>query len=96
MIVETHSEYLINRLRRRIAAATGDSLVPLVQIYFAEKKDGASTFRPLVVDRYGAIESWPDGFFDESQIEIEQILLAGADKMDADADALEASGEHAG
>jgi len=96
VIVETHSEYLINRLRRRIAAATGDSLVPLVQIYFAEKKDGASTFRPLVVDRYGAIESWPDGFFDESQIEIEQILLAGADKMDADADALEASGEHAG
>lgn len=74
----------------------GADLVPLVQIYFAEKKDGASTFRPLVVDRYGAIESWPDGFFGRiAQIEIDS-LLAGADKMDADADALEASGEHAG
>lgn len=96
VIVETHSEYLINRLRYRVAGAAGDSLLPVVQIHFAEKKDGASTFRPLVLDRYGGIVDWPDGFFDDSQIEIEQILLAGADKMEADADRLDAAAREGG
>jgi predicted ATPase len=96
VIVETHSEYIVNRLRYRVAAAAGDSLLPVVQIHFAEKKDGASTFRPLVLDRYGGIVDWPDGFFDDSQIEIEQILLAGADKMEADAARLEATEREGG
>lgn len=85
VIVETHSEYLVNRLRYRIAASEGEDLAQTVKTYFAEKNEkGASMFRDVKVNRYGAITEWPKGFFDQSQREIEQILLAGAQKKKAE------------
>jgi len=76
IIVETHSEYIINRLRFRAAAAQEDTISRLLQIYFVDKKDGASVFRTVDVNKYGAITDWPDGFFDQSQTEAEEILRA--------------------
>lgn len=85
VIVETHSEYLVNRLRYRIAASEGEDLAQTVKTYFVEKNEkGASVFRDVKVNRYGAIAEWPKGFFDQSQREIEQILLAGAQKKKAE------------
>lgn len=75
-VVETHSEYLVNRLRLRVAAASGDALTPYVRLYFVSKKDGSSEYRPVVVNQYGAITDWPEGFFDQSQREAEEILKA--------------------
>jgi predicted ATPase len=79
-VIETHSEYIINRLRFRAASAAGDSLSNVMRVYFVEKKDGASSFREVVVNRYGAIPEWPDGFFDQSQSEAEDILRAATVK----------------
>jgi len=73
-VLETHSEYLINRLRFRAAAAEGSQLVETIQIYFAEKKGSQSTFRSIVVNEFGAILDWPEGFFDQSQAESEKII----------------------
>lgn len=80
-IVETHSEYLIDRLRFRIAAAPGrDLLTDRAKIYFVEKPGAASTFRDVKINEYGAILDWPDGFFDQSQQQAEDILRAAAAK----------------
>ncbi len=80
-IVETHSEYLINRLRFRAASAPVErSLVDLAKIYFVEKKEGASAFKEVKINEYGAILDWPEGFFDQSQQEAEQILKAASAK----------------
>ncbi|MFO0649930.1 MAG: DUF3696 domain-containing protein [Polyangiales bacterium] len=85
VIVETHSEYLVNRLRYRIAASEGDRVAQFVKTYFVEKDaKGASVFRAVNVNNYGAITEWPKGFFDQSQREIEQILLAGSMKKKAE------------
>jgi predicted ATPase len=73
-VLETHSEYLINRIRFRAAAAEGSQMLETIQIYFAEKKQNQSTFRPIVVNEYGAILDWPEGFFDQSQTEAENII----------------------
>lgn len=73
-VLETHSEYLINRFRFRAAAAEGSQLVETIQIYFAEKNGIQSSFRPIVVNEYGAILDWPEGFFDQSQTEAEGII----------------------
>lgn len=73
-VLETHSEYLINRLRFRSAAAEGSQLVETIQIYFAEKKGSQSIFRSIEVNEFGAILDWPDGFFDQSQSESEKII----------------------
>ncbi len=73
-LIETHSEYLINRLRFRAAAANADEVTKRLTIYFVEKKNNRSEFRPVVVNEFGAIPDWPDGFFDQSQDEAEQII----------------------
>ncbi len=79
-LIETHSEYLINRLRFRAASAPHDEFSSDVKMYFAEKKDGTSSFREVKVNEYGAITDWPEGFFDQSPREAENILRAAVAK----------------
>jgi predicted ATPase len=83
-IIETHSEYIVNRLRFRAAAAQADSISSLMKIYFVDKIEGCSVFRPVEVNKYGAITDWPDGFFDQSQSEAEEILRAATMKRKAE------------
>jgi predicted ATPase len=83
-IVETHSEYIIDRLRFRIAAASSETeLNSQTQIYFVAKPSQGSSFREVVINEYGAISDWPDGFFDQSQQQAEEILRAAAMKRKA-------------
>lgn len=83
-IVETHSEYLIDRLRFRIAAASRENeLNNQAKIYFVEKPAQSSSFREVVINEYGAISDWPEGFFDQSQEQAEEILRAAAKKRKA-------------
>lgn len=80
-IVETHSEYFIDRLRFRIAAASPEKeLNSQTKIYFVEKPSHGSAFREVVINEYGAISDWPEGFFDQSQQQAEEILRAAATK----------------
>ena len=83
-IVESHSEYLIDRLRFRSAAASADSeLNHLAKIYFVDKPSTNSIFREVVINEYGAIQDWPEDFFDQSQKEAEEILRAALNKKRA-------------
>ena len=83
-IVETHSEYFIDRLRFRIAAASSENeLNNRAKIYFVEKLAESSSFREVVINEYGAISDWPEGFFDQSQEQAEEILRAAAKKRKA-------------
>ncbi len=82
-LIETHSEYLIDKLRWRTAAATEMSVNNLFDVYFVTK-DRNSTFEKLEISSYGAIVNWPDGFFDQSHQLSEQILLAATRKMESE------------
>jgi predicted ATPase len=83
-IVETHSEYFIDRLRYRIAAASSENgLNSQTKIYFVEKPSQGSSFREVEINEYGAISDWPEGFFDQSQQQAEEILRAAAMKRKA-------------
>ncbi|MDR1578337.1 MAG: DUF3696 domain-containing protein [Deltaproteobacteria bacterium] len=83
-IVETHSEYLIGRLRFRIASETLEKeLNSQIKIYFVEKPSRGSSFRKVVINEYGAISDWPEGFFDQSQQQVEEILRVAAMKRKA-------------
>jgi predicted ATPase len=79
-ILETHSEYLINRLRFRAAASADDEVSKKIVMYFVEKPADTSVFRRVIVNEYGAIADWPAGFFDQSQSEAEAILKAATRK----------------
>lgn len=81
-LIETHSEYLINRLRYFVAIAKDSKIADDTMIYFVEKdkQTGCSKYREVTINKYGVIEDWPDGFFDESQKQSEAILKAGMEK----------------
>ena len=61
IILESHSEYLLSRLQRRIAEKKIASVD--TALYFCEIKDGTSAIEQLDVDEYGNIRNWPQDFF---------------------------------
>ena len=79
-IVETHSEYLIERFRRRIAEDYTDLYTALISVYFFEMEHGQTKFREVEINEYGAILDWPAEFFDQAADETEQIIAAAASK----------------
>lgn len=80
-VIETHSEYLINRIRFRTAAAVQNNpWIDAVNLYFVEKGQQGSSFREVSINEFGAILDWPEGFFDQSQHEAEAILRAASSK----------------
>ena len=81
-IVETHSEYLVDRIRLRIALAESTDLSIKIKVLFAEKLAEKSEFREIVINEFGSIDQWPDGFFDESQRHAEELLLAAMEKRE--------------
>lgn len=80
IIVETHSDHLVNRLRYRIAEDETDETQSLVKLLFAEKEDGITTYREPEINEFGGLgDDWPSGFLDltskQSQALVRQALL---------------------
>jgi predicted ATPase len=92
LIIETHSEYIINRLRlRAINWSTEKPIDDSVKIYFTENlqkdykdyKKGNTIFKPLKINEYAAMSEWPEGFFDESSKTAEEIMNEVINKMES-------------
>ena len=66
VIVETHSEHLLLRLRRLVASGKIDH--KKIAIYFVEKTGDDSVIRPIQLEKNGHIPSdvWPKGFFGDT------------------------------
>ena len=80
IIVETHSEYLITRLRMR--TVQDPSITNLFKIIFAENDGQTGTkYNPVEVDENGSLETWPEGFFDEATSDIETMVRILVDKQ---------------
>lgn len=78
LVVETHSEYLITRLRRRVAV---DGVNPSkYQLVFVEKAEGRSTFKTSKLNDTGQFSYWPDGFFGQVEDDLISILEADVRK----------------
>ena len=78
IILETHSEYLLSRLQRRIA----EEEIPATDtaLYFCQVNHGISEIEQLDMDEYGNITNWPQDFFGDvtgelikkTEVEMEQ------------------------
>jgi|TARA_Y100000310_G_scaffold338982_1_gene430198 predicted ATPase len=69
IIVETHSEHVLNALR--LYVAFGKIQPETLGVYFCDKDAEGTTLVAVEMDEDGYIQNWPDGFFDES----EKVLL---------------------
>ena len=79
-IVETHSEYLIHRIRRRIAESNDKTILQQLGIYFVKLEDGRSQFTKVKTNEYGAILDLVPDFFDEAEAESAILLSAAMEK----------------
>ena len=61
ILIESHSEHLLNRLQRRIAEEKIN--VDKTALYFCRNEEGASTIEKLEMDEFGNIANWPPTFF---------------------------------
>lgn len=79
IILETHSDHLVNRLRRELVESK-ESLRDMISIFFVERKKGLSKFTLANVDKFGQYEfgKYPEGFFDQTAEDSLAILKARA------------------
>jgi AAA15 family ATPase/GTPase len=83
VIVETHSEHLLLRVRRRIAESSGKDgqIKPeQVSILYTRKNGSESIVEPLKLNGRGHFSDWPEGFFDEAYQEAMALAQAASKK----------------
>lgn len=77
LFVETHSEHILNRLRLRKIQIKNDK--ELIKIFFSKKKkDDKSEINEFTINEDGSydFEAYPEGFFDQTQLESREIAKA--------------------
>lgn len=74
LIVETHSEYLVTRLR--LAGLKEDANQDLYKLLFVEKNGSEGTiYREVKANSFGEIQEWPKGFFDQATNDIRELMI---------------------
>lgn len=82
ILLESHSEYLLERLQRRIAEDNGFSKDD-VALFFCSTEQGESRAEELEVDLYGNITNWPDGFFGDEMADVAARTRAAMERKKA-------------
>lgn len=87
IVLETHSEHLVNRVRYRIARDESDETHGLVKIVFSENHDGVTRYREPDINAYGGLgETWPAGFLDLTAREAQDLVRASLAKREREHD----------
>lgn len=73
ILCETHSEYLVARLRI-LTAERPEMRAGFLRIYFAARIGANTQFEEVRVDDRGRIDNWPRGFFDQSALDSARML----------------------
>ncbi|BEV05943.1 AAA family ATPase [Chryseobacterium gambrini] len=77
VVIETHSDHLITRLRRRIAEDKSNKLDDKVLLTFVEVGANDVLFKNIDIDDFGVIElPYPENFIERTDIELKAILKA--------------------
>lgn len=80
ILVETHSDHLLNGIR--LAVHGGRVNPERVGLFFFSREQKANTISTRIsrpeMDAAGRISEWPDGFFDETEKVLRQLLLPPA------------------
>lgn len=74
LIVESHSEHLLNRLQRRVAERVVSPSE--VAVYFCSHQHGQAKMERLALDADGEIANWPKDFFGNEMADIAGRTLA--------------------
>ena len=76
VIIETHSEHMINRFVRRIVEDTTGELNSLIGINFIKNSADGSICEAVNLSETKGIVNWPEEFFDQAAEEHQKIMNA--------------------
>lgn len=79
LMIETHSEYLVNRLRRRQKASPELEASELVRLFFFERSGSEAKVRHGRIGLDGSMPDWPSGFLDTAVREVEAMVMGEGD-----------------
>lgn len=71
VIVETHSEHVINGARLQLGKL---KKTENATILFFERNDGNQVLKNIKINQYGELDEWPKGFFDQEEKDLREIL----------------------
>ena len=81
VIVETHSDHIINRIVRRVLESKDDTLLRNIAIYFVENTVAGSKVQEITIDRVRGISESPSEFFTQFASETSYIVKAGINNI---------------
>ncbi|KAF1696522.1 AAA family ATPase [Pseudoxanthomonas daejeonensis] len=71
VVVESHSDHVLNGMR--LAVHDGALNHQLIKVIFFAGEMGAAKVFPLIVDKDGGINRWPEGFFDQMEHDLSRL-----------------------
>ena len=92
VIVETHSDHLVRRLRTMVAQSTSGGelekwLITNIRVVSVSQKNGKTLIEPTPFKRDGGMEVWPSDFMDAAATGEQEIYYAALDKEEVNANA---------
>lgn len=76
VIIETHSDHFITRLRRRVAEDMENKVVQQINLTFIEREGNINNYKKLDLSEIGTLSYWPKDFFDQADEEVRAIVKA--------------------
>jgi predicted ATPase len=76
VVVETHSDHVLNGIRVVVHRGVLDPKAVAIHYFSRVEEEGRvhSSVESPILDRDGRLDRWPEGFFDESDKSLEQLL----------------------
>ena len=87
ILVESHSEHLLNRLQRRVAEEK--IAADQTALYFCRHIDGASKIDKLDMDEFGNITNWPESFFGDEMGDLFAMTEAQRERQKRETELIE-------
>lgn len=71
IILETHSDHVLNGIRVAVAEGSAAPLPAQVAVhFFRAEDDGSPAIQSMEVAQTGQLSAWPSGFFDQAQVDL--------------------------
>lgn len=74
IIIETHSEHIINGIQLAIADKLIDSDLPIVNFFGPSESSNQPFIETVQFQKNGRLDKWPKGFFDQAQIDYAHLI----------------------
>lgn len=76
IIIETHSDHFITRMRRRVAEDSKSEMQNNINLTFIESGAGELYFGTIELDNFGTLDYFPENFIAETSQEMKAIIKA--------------------